>query len=300
MNDLMTKSFLSYVDLKKQAMKDLETVPDIEMGLEPSNEENLSQFFREVGALKTEMDAITTLLLDLQELNEETKSTHSAKVLRGLRDRMDSDMVTILRTAKIIKARLEYLDQSNVANRTVSIAYCEGSYVDRTRMSVTNGLRIKLKDMMNDFQALRNRIVIEHKEGLKRRYFNVTGKVATEEEIDKMVSANGQVTVFAGNTELDLENKERQEAVKELQRSLKELHQVFLDMAVLVDAQGEQMDDIELNVANAKVFISGGTDRLASAYAMKKKGGYVVYWVWLVVVILLLIGIFLTYAVLAS
>ncbi|KAF5177102.1 Syntaxin-like protein [Thalictrum thalictroides] len=294
MNDLMTKSFLSYVDLKKQAMKDLETVPDIEMGLDPSIEENLSQFFREVGAIKTEMDAITTLLLDLQELNEETKSTHSAKVLRGLRDRMDSDMVTILRTAKIIKARLEYLDQSNVANRTLSMAYCEGSYVDRTRMAVTNSLRIKLKDIMNDFQALRDRIVIEHKEGLKRRYFNATGKIATEEEIDKMVSTNGHVTVFAGNTELDLENKERQEAVKELQRSLKELHQVFLDMAVLVDAQGEEMDDIELNVANAKVFISGGTDRLVSANAMRKKGGNLVYWVWLVVAVLLLIGILLT------
>ncbi|KAF9610457.1 hypothetical protein IFM89_022421 [Coptis chinensis] len=46
------------------------------------------------------------------------------------------------------------------------------------------------------------------------------------------------------------------EAVKEIQRSLTELQQVFLDMAKsLVDGQGEQMDDIELNVANARVYI---------------------------------------------
>ncbi|KAF9609606.1 hypothetical protein IFM89_017701 [Coptis chinensis] len=295
MNDLMTKSFLSYVDLKKLAMKDLEAGPDMEIGqLDPRDEENLTQFFEEVSAVKTEMEAISTLLLDLQELNEETKSTHSAKVLRGLRDRMDSNMVTVLRKAKIIKARLESLDQSNVANRTVSIVYSEGSPVDRTRMSVTNGLRIKLRDMMNDFQALRNRIVTEHKEGLKRRYYNATGKVATDEEIDKLVSVNGQVKVFAGHTELDLENLERQEAVKEIQRSLTELHQVFLDMAVLVDAQGEQMDDIELNVANARVYISGGTNRLISANAMKKKGGYLVYWIWAAVAILLLICIIKT------
>jgi syntaxin 1B/2/3 len=42
MNDLMTKSFLSYVDLKKQAQK------DIEANLEDSDEPNLSQFFQEV------------------------------------------------------------------------------------------------------------------------------------------------------------------------------------------------------------------------------------------------------------
>ncbi|KAF9606961.1 hypothetical protein IFM89_030259 [Coptis chinensis] len=96
------------------------------------------------------MEAISTLLLDLQELNEETKSTHSAKILRRLRDRMDYNMVTVLRKAKIIK-------------------------------------------------ALRNRIVTEHKEGLKRRYYNATGKVATDEEIDKLVSVNGQVKVFGGH-----------------------------------------------------------------------------------------------------
>ncbi|KAF9601368.1 hypothetical protein IFM89_019100 [Coptis chinensis] len=85
--------------------------------------------------------------------------------------------------------------------------------------------------------ALRNRIVTKHKEGLKRRYYNATGKVATDEEIDKLASMNGQVKEFASHTELDLENLERQEAIKEIQRSLTELHQVFLDMAVLVDAQ---------------------------------------------------------------
>jgi syntaxin 1B/2/3 len=79
-------------------------------------------------------------------------------------------MVTILRKAKKIKSRLESLDQSNVANRRLSKAYKEGSSVDRTRVSVTNGLRVKLRDMMHDFQALRENILKDHKEGLKRRY----------------------------------------------------------------------------------------------------------------------------------
>lgn len=289
MNDLMTKSFLSYVELKKQAMKDIESGPDIEMGqLDPADEKNLSQFFQEVATIKDDMEEITSLLLDLQDLNEETKSTHSAKVLRGLRDRINSDMVTLLRKAKIIKTKLELLDQSNVVNRSVSAAYREGSPVDRTRMSVTNGLRIKLRDMMNDFQSLREKIVKEHKEGLKRRYYNATGEEPSEEVIEKMVLGGGQVGIFEGKVDLVMENQERHEALKDIQRSLTELHQVFLDMAVLVETQGEKINDIEENVARAGVYISEGTKELIEARKMKKRKNWAC-WIGIVILVFLLI-----------
>jgi hypothetical protein len=41
------------------------------------------------------------------------------------------------------------------------------------------------------------------------------------------------------------EIEERGEAVRELEKSLLDLHQIFLDMAVLVEAQGEMLDNIE-------------------------------------------------------
>ena len=65
MNDLMTRSFLSYVKLKKQAQKDLQVELDIESG-----QPNLSQFFHEVNGIKTEMEDIANLLFDLQNLNK--------------------------------------------------------------------------------------------------------------------------------------------------------------------------------------------------------------------------------------
>lgn len=45
------------------------------------------------------------------------------------------------------------------------------------------------------------------------------------------------------------EIQERHEAVKELEKSLMELHQIFLDMAVLVEAQGAMLDNIENQVS---------------------------------------------------
>lgn len=291
MNDLMTKSFLSYVELKKQASKDLEIgLASETVGLGHAENENLAQFFKEIGVIKAEMEGIGNLLLNLQALHEETKSTHSAKILRGMRDQMDSDMVTILRKAQIIKARLEALDRSNIANRGISPVYKEGSSIDRTRISVTNGLRSKLRDMMNEFNSLRERIVAEHKEGLKRRYFNATGQEASVEIIEKMLVGGGQIEAFEKMGEMNLENKERQEAVKQIQRSLMKLHQVFLDMALLVEAQGEHIDDIEQNVVQAGDYISDGTQHLATANAMKKNDRKWVVWMMIFVLILILVA----------
>lgn len=292
MNDLMTKSFLSYVELKKQAQKDRENDLDIEAGkLNPTEDQNLSQFCQEVEAIKVEMEEITNLLFDLQQLNEETKSTHSAKVLRGLRDRMESDMFAVLRKARIIKAMLDVLDQSNITNRSLSECYKEGSPIDRTRMSVTNGLRVKLRDMMNDFQSLRDKILSDHKEDLKRRYYTATGEVPSEEAMEKMISGSLKVEFLAGKTDADLGSQVRHEAVMDIQKSLNKLHQVFLDMAILVETQGGKVDNIEDNVVNAGNFIHGGTNSLHYANQMKKKNRKWVCWIFAVVLIIILVCI---------
>ncbi|KAL6011350.1 hypothetical protein ACLOJK_001796 [Asimina triloba] len=273
MNDLMTKSFLNYVELKKQALKDLEAGPDLEMGtLSHPDEANLKQFFDEVGLIKGEVEGITDLLVDLRGLQEESKATHSPKILRGLRDRMNSDMVTILQKAKVVKTRIEALDHSNIANRALSSHYKEGSSIDRTRILVTNGLRSKVRDIMKEFQILRERIIADHKEGLRRRYFGATGQEASEEVIEKMFMGGGQVEVFENKAELNLELHERREAVKQFERSLTELHQLFLHMALLVETQGGQIDDIENNVAHAREYINSGTHNLIAAKELSKKG----------------------------
>lgn len=289
MNDLMTKSFLSYAELKKQAQIDIKTEEkDIEMGfqdpkLSPTDELYLSKFFQEIEAIKSTMEEITNLLSDLQNLNEETKSTHSAKVLRGLRDRMESDMMAVLRKANVVLARLECLESST--------KYKENTAVGRTRVLVTNGIRLKLKKLMSEFQDLRDKIVADHKDYLKRRYYNETGEYPSEEMIETMVSGSGKVfEMVEGKMDLVMENRERHEAVMDLKKSLNKLHQVFLDMAVLVEGQGQKLDDIEDNVAKAGSFVSGGTNGLFYAKQMKdKQRNNWVCLIWGVVVIIVVV-----------
>ncbi|KAH0460127.1 hypothetical protein IEQ34_010790 [Dendrobium chrysotoxum] len=276
MNNLMTKSFLNYAELKKQALKDETTTTalDLETGRHTgADEDNLSLFFQEVSNITTEMESISNLLLDLHRLNQDSKSTHSPKLLRGMADQMDSDMANILRKANIINLQLKVLDESNTANRQISPVFSEGSAVDRTRIFVTGAVRNKLRGMMNEFQELRERVVADHREGLKRRYFAATGELPNEEVIDGMIYGNeGENLVLVGKKSgLGLEAEERRRAVEEIRRSLNKLQTIFLDMAVLVEKQGEELNDIEGHMACAKSFVSGGTGQLAEALRERKK-----------------------------
>nr|GLL24668.1 syntaxin-121-like [Ipomoea trifida]GMC79500.1 syntaxin-121-like [Ipomoea batatas]GMC88780.1 syntaxin-121-like [Ipomoea batatas]GMD22476.1 syntaxin-121-like [Ipomoea batatas]GMD61725.1 syntaxin-121-like [Ipomoea batatas] len=239
---------------------------------------NLDKFFEDVEAIKDELRDLDNICTRLNTSNEHSKTLHNAKQVKDLRAKMDNDVAVALKKAKFIKVRLEALDRSNAANR--SIAGCgPGSSSDRTRTSVVNGLRKKLQESMNQFNELRQKMSAEYRETVQRRYFTVTGEQPEEAVVDRLIST-GQSETFLQKAiqeqgrgevmETVLEIQERHEAVKEVERSLKELHQVFLDMAVLVETQGEQLDDIESQVNRASSFVRGGAQHLEVARKHQK------------------------------
>ncbi|KAE8664712.1 SYP124 protein [Hibiscus syriacus] len=79
--------------------------------------------------------------------------------------------------------------------------------------------------------------------------------------LTRAVQEHGQGKVM----ETVVEIQDRHTAAMEIEKSLLELHQVFLDMAVMVEAQGEQMDDIERHVMNASHYVKDGAKELNSA-----------------------------------
>lgn len=187
MNDLMTKSFTSYVDLKKEALRDMESGPDLEMGV-TQVDHNLTAFLEEAEQVKQEINSIREILMRLQDANEEGKTLHKPEALKSLRSRVNADILSVLKRARAIRARLEEMDRSNAINRRLS-GCKEGTPVDRTRSAVTNGLRKKLKELMMDFQGLRQRMMTEYKETVGRRYFTVTGESPDDEVIEKIISS---------------------------------------------------------------------------------------------------------------
>lgn len=293
MNDLFSNSFKRYGNLKEESMKDVESGYNVEMA-SIDTEKNLGKFFDEVEDVKKDMELIEGLLRKLQNANEESKTIHNAKAMKNLRDRMDKDIEVVLKKSKLIKGKLEALDNANIANRRLP-GCAQGTPTDRTRTSVVNGLRKKLKDLMGDFQLLRQKIMGEYKETIERRYYTVTGEHANEETIENIIQTGESETFLQKAIQeqghgqiLDTvhEIRERHDAVMDLEKNLLDLHQIFLDMAVLVEAQGEQLNDIEHHVTNASSFVHHGTQQLQTA---KKHQRNTRKWMCIGIIILLII-----------
>lgn len=285
MNDLFSNSF------KKQQGNDLEAGDDAAR----MEGVNLDKFFDDVENVKKDMADVEKLYKRLQDSNEESKTVHNAKTMKELRAKMDADVAQVLKRVKLIKGKLEALEKSNATNRRVP-GCGPGSSADRTRSSVVGGLGKKLKTMMDDFQGLRARMNEEYKETVGRRYFTVTGEKADDDFIENLISSGESETFMQKAIQeqgrgqiMDTisEIQERHDAVKEIEKNLIELHQIFLDMAALVEAQGQQLNDIESHVAHASSFVQRGTEQLVDAREYQKESRKWSYYAVLLVIVLI-------------
>ncbi|PIN03139.1 SNARE protein Syntaxin 1 [Handroanthus impetiginosus] len=276
MNDLFSGSFSRFRGGDQSPPPDSHT---IEMtNATTTGGVNLDRFFGDVEAIKDELRDLESLYTQLQSAHEQSKTLHNAKAVKELRSRMDADVAAALKKAKVIKVRLEALDRSNAANR--SIPGCgPGSSSDRTRTSVVNGLRKKLQETMNRFNDLRQKMSSEYRETVQRRYYTVTGENPDEKTLDTLIETGESETFLQKAIQQQgrgqvmdtiIEIQERHDAVKDIEKNLRELHQIFLDMAVLVQSQGEQLDDIESHVNRANSFVRGGTHQLQVARKHQK------------------------------
>lgn len=192
---------------------------------------------------------------------------------------MERDVDEAGKIARNLKARLEAINKENVANRKKP--GCEkGTGVDRSRMNMTNALTKKFRELMTEFQTLRQKIQDEYRAIVERRVITVTGTRPDEETIDRLIDTGDGEQIFQkaieemgrGQVLNTLEEiQERHDAVIEIEKKLLDLHQIYLDMAVLVEAQGEILDNIESQVTNAMDHVNMGTDALNTAKNLQKK-----------------------------
>lgn len=268
---------------------------DIETGLHSStfsSELGMEGFFEKVQAIEKQIEKITALLRQLQTANEESKSVTKAASMKAIKQRMEKDIDEVGKIARIAKSKVEELDRDNLNNRQKP-GCGKGSGVDRSRSSTTVALKKKLKDRMSDFQVLRETMQKEYKEVVQRRVYTVTGNHADEKTVDDLIETGQSEQIFQTAIQgrgqvMDTlaEIQERHDTVKELERRLLELQQIFVDMAVLIDAQGDMLDNIENQVTSAVDHVQTGNVALQKAKSLQKNSRK---WMCIAIVILLVI-----------
>jgi len=169
-----------------------------------------------------------------------------------------------------IKADLEQMDEE----------------VQRSKQKEPDEPETRIKDI--NCRALKDRFfnILQESQNAQLGYKNaVRNKIArhakiidptlTEEQVETVCNdPNGANQLLANkmlgtghikirNAVADIQDKYKD--IIKLEKSVAMIHQMFIDMQMLVQAQGEMLDNIEINVGEAKDYVVKANKQLASA-----------------------------------
>uniref|UniRef100_A0A023F512 Putative snare protein syntaxin 1 n=1 Tax=Triatoma infestans TaxID=30076 RepID=A0A023F512_TRIIF len=284
----MTKDRLAAL---KAAQSDDDDVPDdVAVNVE-GRDGFMDEFFAEVEEIREMIDKIQTNV-------EEVKKKHSAilsapQTDEKVKQELEDLMAEIKKTANKVRAKLKVIEQ-NIEQEE----HTNKSSADlRIRKTQHSTLSRKFVEVMTEY----NRTQTDYRERCKgriQRQLEITGRTTTNEELEEMLE-QGNPAVFtqgiimetqqAKQTLADIEA--RHADIIKLENSIRELHDMFMDMAMLVESQGELVDSIEHNVNNAvESTLAARADlHIAEDYSHKvrKKKIYII--ICLIITILILV-----------
>ncbi|VAI14414.1 unnamed protein product [Triticum turgidum subsp. durum] len=218
--------------------------------------------------------------------------------MKDIKRRMEKDVNEVTKVARLTKSKLQQLNKENLANREKPDFHKGSVYallIPLHNNLMCSTLTTRLRERISEFQTLREAIQTEYREVVERRVFTVTGERADEETIDKLIETGDSEQIFQRAIQeqgrgrvLDTlqEIQERHDTVKEIETKLLELQQIFLDLSVLVEAQGEILNNIEVQVTGAVEHVQTGTNLLQKARVLQKNTRK---WTCIAIIILLII-----------
>ncbi|XP_023313435.1 syntaxin-1A isoform X1 [Trichogramma pretiosum] len=265
----MTKDRLAALVAAQSDDDDVADEVSVNMGGQDSD--FMTEFFAEVEEIREMIDKIQTNV-------EEVKKKHSAilsapQTDEKVKNELEDLMADIKKTANRVRAKLKVIEQ-NIEQEE----HTNKSSADlRIRKTQHSTLSRKFVEVMTEY----NRTQTDYRERCKgriQRQLEITGRTTTNEELEEMLE-QGNPAVFtqgiimetqqAKQTLADIEA--RHADIIKLENSIRELHDMFMDMAMLVESQGEMIDRIEYHVEHAVDYVQTATQDTKKALKYQSK-----------------------------
>lgn len=244
-----------------------------------NEEEFMKEFFEEVTCIKHCFEVIDKNTNELEEkagrylyapaANEE----HSAEVLEKIIEETNL-------AASEVRNRLKAMDEAN--ERTPEE---EDPAQYKIRVNTYGTLVKRFFELGSRYQEVQTNYKNKHQEKLGH-FYKIVNPAATQEEVDNIVE-NGNMQMLREMAINHTKAKETLEFVttqnkemRMLEQSIKELQQLFLDMALLVESSQLMLDHIESNVDKSSAYVKDATRDLRKARKYKgkerKKKGFLI------------------------
>jgi len=275
-----------------------EVEPDVEQGersdkpkskKELKEEEEMKEYFAEVESLKQKLAIIRRNIKSI----EEAYSHALVAIDIDSSDKASSELEKLVDDTNLNAADIRN-DLQSMQDSIDKMKKDSSQY--RIRSNMQANLMKKFMDLMREYQGKQSAYDEKYKELLRTRLKIAKPKASTE-EIEKDIE-EGNVDVFRAQI-LDTKHAAAKDAfafvearfrdIQRLEQSIKELSQLFMDMAILVNAQGELLDQIEGNVNATVGYTKDAVKNMQGAAKFQKKSRKKMC----VLIIILLIVLFL-------
>ncbi|KNB42403.1 epimorphin family [Blastocystis sp. subtype 4] len=179
-------------------------------------------------------------------------------------------------TSKLIKSTKAQIDalKDHIKNHKESM---NASDLKIEENSIDTAVR-KFADAVAKYNATQ----VEYDKNVKARVKGVLKTVLDkpDEEIDQVIESGQSIEAIRGammgnvNTTIKTNVRQVEEtymSVLNIQRSMVQLNQMFMDLAYMVNEQGESIDRIEMNISNAQARVNEANKHLEDSIKEAKK-----------------------------
>ncbi|XP_041830228.1 syntaxin-4 [Melanotaenia boesemani] len=252
------------------------------------DEKENDAFFIKVQEIHEGLQSLKKMVSDLE---------NKQKTVLGValpEESMKKELQTLREEIKTLAAQIQRRLKSIEPKKSES----DGKYIpvnvrmQRTQHGILSKEFVELMGHCNTIQAqYRDRNVERIQRQLK-----ITGTNVTDEELDAMLES-GQTDVFTQNILSDAkatkqalnEIESRHDEILKLERSIRDLHDMFQYLAMEVEAQGEMVNRIEANIKQSANYVEKAAEDTGKAVTYQQKARKKKVWIAICLAILLLI-----------
>ncbi|XP_018536183.1 syntaxin-2 [Lates calcarifer] len=231
---------------------------------------NMEEFFKTVGEVRSLIGKISCQA-------EELERRHGVILSSPNQDKKNKNELELLnndikKSANVVRARLKAMQK----NMSVEENGKSASVIQRIEKNQHSHLTRWFSEVMRRHHKAQ----ISFREKCKaqiQRQLEIVDKVTTDEELEEMlhcdnlaifisdINSNAQISSQALS-----EIESRHQDIICLESSIKELHEVFADTAMLLEIQGELINNIEKNVTSAAEYVGMSKAETHKAVTYKK------------------------------
>ncbi|XP_072096883.1 syntaxin-2 isoform X1 [Mobula birostris] len=247
----------------------------------------MDAFFQQVEEIRGCINRISD---DVEEVKKKHSIILSAPNPDGkTKEELEELTLSIKATANKVRNKLKDIEQSIKDEDEEN----QGSVDLRIRKTQHSTLSRKFANVMTEY----NEIQIyfrDRSKGRIQRQLEITGRTTTDDELEEMLES-GNPSIFTSDIISDTqitrqalnEIESRHKDIMKLEASIRELHDMFVDMAMLVEQQGEMVNNIESHVVNAVEYVERAKEETKKAMRYQGKAQRKMFLIIICVVILL-------------